>query len=195
MEVEPAKGHFEAFRQENPAATQIQPETDKEVLFRQFQAWGAGRTVPSLSGSQMGSKKVRDQEEARDRDHASRSARQANHSRHLPSPSHRVKPARANLPEQGAASHCEQQGYSRDVLSRRRASEQVWRPFPGATPPPATQGISSTDDPLAALGLSLDNEGPERELNSSAAAMAPALVTFHQDTSCTHPEPALHGLT
>ena len=153
--VEPAKGHFEAFRQENPAATQIQPETDKEVLFRQFQAWGAGRTVPSLSGSQMGSKKVRDQEEARDRDHASRSARQANHSRHLPSPSHRVKPARANLPEQGAASHCEQQGYGRDRAEPeacKRANEEVWRPFPGATPPPATQGISTTDDPFSGPG-------------------------------------------
>src|SRR6201987_1046022 len=63
--VEPTKRRFEAFLQENPAAANIQPEADKESLFRQFQAWEAGRNAQAQMGSQVGSKKVRD------RDHAS----------------------------------------------------------------------------------------------------------------------------
>ena len=40
--LEPVKRqHFEAFLQENQAAAKIQSEADKEVLFRQFQAWAA----------------------------------------------------------------------------------------------------------------------------------------------------------
>ena len=68
--VEPVKRqHFEAFLQENPAAANIQSEADKEALFRQFQAWEAGRNARAEVDSQVGSKKVRD------RDHASQSGR------------------------------------------------------------------------------------------------------------------------
>jgi len=77
--VEPVKRQrFEAFLQENPAAANIQSEADKEALFRQFQAWDARAQV----GSQVDSKKVRDQ------DRASQSATQAAPPRHPPRRSH-----------------------------------------------------------------------------------------------------------
>src|SRR6185369_326995 len=55
--VEPLRQRFEALRQENPAAANIQSEDDTEALFQQFQAWGVGKNAQALSGSQMGSKK------------------------------------------------------------------------------------------------------------------------------------------
>jgi hypothetical protein len=77
--VEPVKRQrFEAFLQENPATANIQSVADKEALFRQFQAWEAGRNARAQVGSQVGSKKVRD------RDHASKSATQAAPPRHPP---------------------------------------------------------------------------------------------------------------
>ena len=77
--VEPVKRHFDAFLQANPAAANIQSEDDKEALFEQFHAWGAGMNAQARVGSEVGSKKVRD------RDHASQSAKQAAPLRH-PSP-------------------------------------------------------------------------------------------------------------
>ena len=48
--VEPVKRRFEAFLQENPAAANIQSEADKEALFRQFQAWEAGKERAGTGG-------------------------------------------------------------------------------------------------------------------------------------------------
>ena len=124
----------------------IQPEADKESLFRQFQAWEAGRNARAQVGSQVDSKKVRDQ------DHTSQSATQAAPSRHPARRSHPARRALGTLTEQGAVTECEHHGYRRDRADPdacNRASEEAWRnPFPGATPPPgATQGISTTDHP------------------------------------------------
>jgi TRAP transporter TAXI family solute receptor len=145
--VEPVKRRFEAFLQENPAAANIQSEADKESLFRQFQAWEAGRNARAQMGSQVGSEKVRD------RDHASQSATQAAPPRHPPRRSHPARRALSTLSEQGAVTECEHHGfYRRDRAEpdacNRTSEEAWWNPFPGATPPPgATQGISSTDHP------------------------------------------------
>ena len=144
--VEPVKRQrFEAFLQENPAAANIQSEADKESLFRQFQAW-AERNAQAQMGTQVGSKK------ARDRDNASQSATQAAPPRHPPRRSHPARRPLSTLTEQGAVTECEHHGYRRDRADPsacNRASEEAWRnPFPGATPPPgATQGISTTDHP------------------------------------------------
>ena len=140
--VEPVKRQrFEAFLQENPAAANIQSEADKESLFRQFQAWEAGRNARAQMGSQVGSKKVRD------RDHASQSATQAAPPRHPPRRSHPARQAPlGTLTEQGAVTECEHHGYRRDRAAPdacNRASEEAWwNPFPGAI-----QSISSTDHP------------------------------------------------
>ena len=80
--VEPVKRQrFEAFLQENPAVAKIQSEADTETLFRQFQAW-AERNAQAQMGTQVDSKKVRDQ------DRASQSATQAAPPRHPPRRSH-----------------------------------------------------------------------------------------------------------
>jgi TRAP transporter TAXI family solute receptor len=145
--VEPVKRRFEAFLQENPAAANIQSEADKEALFRQFQAWEAGRNARAQVGSQVGFEKVRD------RDHVSQSATQAAAPRHPPRRSHpATRRALRTLTEQGAVTECEHHGYRRDRADPdgcNRASEEAWwNPFSGATPPRgATQGISSTDHP------------------------------------------------
>jgi hypothetical protein len=144
--VEPVKRRFEAFLQENPAAANIESEADKEALFRQFQAWEAGRNARAQMDSQVGSEKVRD------RDHASQSATQAAPPRPPPCRSHPARRALGTLTGQGAATECEHHGYRRDRADPdacNRASEEAWRnPFPGATSPPgATQGISTTDRP------------------------------------------------
>jgi TRAP transporter TAXI family solute receptor len=144
--VEPVKRRFEAFLQENPAAANIQSEADKEALFRQFQAWEAGRNARAQVGSQVGFEKVRD------RDHVSQSATQAAAPRHAPRRSHPARRALRTLTEQGAVTECEHHRYRRDRADPdgcNRASEEAWwNPFSGATPPPgATQGISSTDHP------------------------------------------------
>jgi hypothetical protein len=151
--VEPLKQRFEAFRQENPAAANIQSEADKEALFRQFHAWAAGMNARAQASSQEGSKKVRDREKVRDRDHASQSARQATPLRHPPHRSQPARRARGTWTEQSAVIDCEHHGYRRDradLEACNRASEEAWRnPFPGATPPSgATQGISATDHPF-----------------------------------------------
>src|SRR3982074_1801660 len=57
---ETVKRRFEAFLQENPAAANIQSEADKESLFRQFQAWEAGRNARAQMGSPVRSKEGRD---------------------------------------------------------------------------------------------------------------------------------------
>jgi len=157
--VEPLKRRFEAFLQENPAAANIQSEADKESLFRQFQAWEAGRNAQAQMGSQVGSKKVRD------RDYASQSATQAAPPRHPPRRSPPARRALSSLTEQGAVTECEHQGYRRDradLEACNRASEEAWRkPFPGAIPPPAASQL-----PIirlaASLGdsLSSDNGSP-----------------------------------
>jgi len=73
--IEPVKRQrFEAFLQENPAAANIQSEADKEALFRQFDAWEAGRSAKA----QEGSKKVREG------DRASQSATRSAPPRHPP---------------------------------------------------------------------------------------------------------------
>jgi TRAP transporter TAXI family solute receptor len=144
--VEPVRRErFEAFLQENPGVANIQSEADKEVLFRQFQAWEDGRNARAQVGSQVDSKKVRD------RDNASQSATQAAPPRHPPR-SHPARRALGSLTEQGAVTECEHHGYRRDRADPdacNRASEEAWRnPFPGATPPPGvTQGISTSYDP------------------------------------------------
>jgi TRAP transporter TAXI family solute receptor len=131
---------FEAFLQENPAAANIESEADKEALFRQFQAWEAGRNARAQMGSQVDSEKVRD------RDHASQSATQAAPPRHPPRRSHPARRALSTLTEQGAVTECEHHGYRRDRADPdgcNRAGEEAWRnPFSGAT-----LGISSTDRP------------------------------------------------
>jgi TRAP transporter TAXI family solute receptor len=131
---------FEAFLQENPAAANIESEVDKEALFRQFQAWEAGRNARAQMGSQVDSEKVRD------RDHASQSATQAAPPRHPPRRSHPARRALSTLTEQGAVTECEHHGYRRDRADPdgcNRAGEEAWRnPFSGAT-----LGISSTDRP------------------------------------------------
>src|ERR1700758_2707104 len=103
--VEPVKRRFEAFLQENPAAANIQSEADKESLFRQFQAWEAGRNARAQMGSQVGSEKVRD------RDHVSQSATQAAAPRPPPRRSHPARRALRTLTEQGAVTECEHHGY------------------------------------------------------------------------------------
>jgi TRAP transporter TAXI family solute receptor len=141
--IEPAKlKRFEAFLRESPAAANIQSEADKEALFRQFQAWEAGRNARA----QMDSKEVRD------RDHASQSATQAAPPRHPPRRSNPARQTLGTLSEQGAVTECEHHGFRRDRADPdacNRASEEAWwKPFPGATPPAgATQGISTTDRP------------------------------------------------
>jgi TRAP transporter TAXI family solute receptor len=136
------KQRFEVFLQENPAAANIQSEADKEALFRQFQAWEAGRNAQA----QMGSEKVRD------REHASQPATQAAPRRHPPRRSHPARRAPGPLTEQRAVTECEHHGYRRDRADPdacKRASEEAWwKPYPGTTPPPgATQGLSTTDRP------------------------------------------------
>ena len=134
--VEPVKRRFEAFLQENPAAANIQSEADKESLFRQFQAWEAGRNARAQMGSQVGSKKVRD------RDHASQSATQAAPPRRPPRRSHPARRALSTLTEQGAVTECEHHGRAEPDACNRANEEAWWNPFPGPT-----QGISSTDHP------------------------------------------------
>ena len=151
--VEPLKQRFEALRQENPAAANIHSEADKEALFRQFHAWAAGMNAQAQASSQEGSKKVRDREKVRDRDHASQAARQATPLRHPPHRSQPARRARGTWTEQSAVTDCEHHGYRRDradLEACNRASEEAWRnPFPGAIPPSgATQGISATDHPF-----------------------------------------------
>jgi TRAP transporter TAXI family solute receptor len=86
--VEPVKRQrFEAVLQDNQTAAKIESEADKEALFRQFQAWEAGRNARAQADSQVGSKKVRD------RDPASQSASQAASPRHPPHRSHPARPA------------------------------------------------------------------------------------------------------
>ena len=142
--VEPVKRRFEAFLQENPAAANIQSEADKETLFRQFQALEAGRNAQAQVGPQVGSKKVRDRDQA--------SATQAAPRRHSPRRSQPARRTIGTLAEQGAATECEHHGYRRDRADPdacNPASEEVWgNPFSGPTPPPgATQGISTSDHP------------------------------------------------
>ena len=138
------KQRFDAFLQENPAAANIQSEADKEALFRQFQAWEAGRNAQAHVGPQVDSRKVRD------RDHAAKSATQAA-PRHPPR-RHPARRARGPSTEQGAVTECERHGFPRDRADpdacKRASQEAWWKPFPGPTPPPgATQGISTTDRP------------------------------------------------
>jgi len=90
----------------------------------------------------------------RDRDHASQSAQQATPLRHPPHRSQPAMRARGTWTEKSAVTDCEHHGYRRDradLEACNRASEEAWRPFPGATPPPgATQGISN--DPFSGPG-------------------------------------------
>jgi TRAP transporter TAXI family solute receptor len=139
--VEPVKRRFEAFLQENPAAANIQSEADKETLFRQFQAWEAGRNAQAQVGPQVGSKKVRDRDQA--------SATQAAPRRHPPRRSQPARRTIGTLTEQGAATGCGHHGYRGDPNACNRASEEVWGNwFSGPTPPPGvTQGISTPDRP------------------------------------------------
>jgi hypothetical protein len=141
------KQRFDAFLQENPVAANIQSEADKEALFRQFQAWEAGRNARAQVGSQVDSKKVRD------RDHASRSATQAASRRHPPRQSHPAKRASGALTEQRAVTECEGYRDRADPDACKRASEETWwKPFPGATPHPgAARDISTTDRPSSDL--------------------------------------------
>jgi TRAP transporter TAXI family solute receptor len=144
--IEPVKQRFEAFLQENPAASNIQSDADKEALFRQFQAkeekealfrrfqaWEDARNARAQMGSQEDSKSVQD------RDRAPRDTAQVARPRHPP---HRSRPRRApdSVIEQGAATQCERQGLMADSQVCNRAREEAWQnPFPGGT-----QGI---DDP------------------------------------------------
>jgi TRAP transporter TAXI family solute receptor len=137
--VEPLKRRFEAFLQENPATANDQSEANKEALFRQFQAWEAGRNARAEVGSQVSFEK------ARNRDHVS--ATQAAAPRHPPRRSHPARRAAGTLTEQGAVAECEHHGHRRDradPAACNRASEGAWRdPFSGAT-----QGISTSDHPF-----------------------------------------------
>jgi hypothetical protein len=142
------KQRFDAFLQETPGAANIQSAADKEALFRQFEAWEAGRNARAQLDPQVDSKQV-DSRKARNRDHASRSATKAGVRSHASRRSHAARRAAGPLTEQRAVAECE--GY-RDRAAPdacKRASEETWwRPFPGTTPPPgATQGISTTDRP------------------------------------------------
>ena len=142
--VEPVKRRFEAFLQENPAAANIQSEADKEALFRQFQAWEAGRNAQAQVGSQVGL-----QEGSRPGP-ASQSATQAAPPRHSPRRSHPARRAHWYLDRARRGDRMRAPWLPRaDPDACNRASEEAWRnPFPGATPPPgATQGISTTDHP------------------------------------------------
>jgi TRAP transporter TAXI family solute receptor len=139
--VEPIKGRFEAFLQENPAAANMQSEADKEVLFRQFQTWDAERNARAQVDSKVSFEKVRD------RGHVSQSATHAATSRQPSRRSHPARRALVRLTEQGAVTECERHGYSLDRADTdacNRTSEEAWR-NPFAPPPGATQGISSTD--------------------------------------------------
>jgi TRAP transporter TAXI family solute receptor len=142
------KQRFDAFLQETPGAANIQSEADKEALFRQFLAWEAGRNARAQAGPQVDSKQV-DSRKARNRDHAPRSATQADVRSHPPRRSKPAKRAAGTLTEQRAVAECE--GYRDRAAPEacKRASEETWwKPFPGTTPPPgATQGISTTDRP------------------------------------------------
>jgi len=147
-DVQPIKGRFEAFLQENPAAANIQSEADKEALFRQFEAWDAERNARAQVDPQGSFEKVRD------RDHVSQSATQAAAPRPPPRRSHHARRALGSLTEQGTVTECEHHGYRRDRgradpdVCNRASDEAWWKPFPGSTPPHgATQGISSTDHP------------------------------------------------
>ncbi len=143
--IEPLRQRFEAFLQENPAAANIQSEADREALFRQFEAWDAGRNARAQVGSQVRLEKDRN------RDHVSQSATQAAASRHPPRRSHHTRRTPDTLTEQGAMTQCEHHGDRPDPDACNRASEEAWRdPFSGATPAPgATQGVSTSDHPLS----------------------------------------------
>jgi TRAP-type uncharacterized transport system substrate-binding protein len=131
--VEPVKRQrFEAFLHENPAIANIRSETDKEALFRQFQASEETRNARAEVGSQEDSRKVGD------RDHASQSATQAAAPRHQPRRLHATR----RVP--GSVTECERRGgYRDDSNSCHEASEGAWHdPFSGAV-----QGVSTADYP------------------------------------------------
>jgi len=138
--IKPIKRHFDAFLQENPAAANVQSEADKEALFRQFQAWEAGRNARARLNTQESVDKVREP------DHVSKAATQAAAPRHPPRRSRPARRALGTLTEQGAVTECEHHGYRRDRADPdacNRANEEAWRnPFFGAT-----QGISTSDHP------------------------------------------------
>jgi hypothetical protein len=138
--VEPVKRQrFEAFLQEKSAIANIQSEPDKEALFRQFQASEETRNARAEAGSQEDSRKVRNRDKVRDRDHASRSAT-------VPLRHHR--PRRSHLARRvpGSVTECQRRGGYRDGLNAcNDASDGAWHdPFSGAV-----QGVSTTDDPFA----------------------------------------------
>jgi hypothetical protein len=131
--LEPAKRErFEAFLQENPAAANVQAVTDKEALFRQFEAWDAARNARAEMGPQT--------EKSRDRDHTFQQA-VPKHRPHRHAP--RASTALDTSSEQGTAVECARNARRgrTDPDACRRASEDAWwKPFPGSP-----QGYSTTD--------------------------------------------------
>jgi hypothetical protein len=134
--LEPVKRErFEAFLQENPAAANVQSGTDKEALFRQFEAWDAARNARAEMGAQT--------EKSRDRNHTFQSTIKAVPGRRPHRQVHRARTALDTSSEQGAAIECERySGRGRaDPDACHRASEDAWwKPFPGSP-----QGYSTTD--------------------------------------------------
>jgi TRAP transporter TAXI family solute receptor len=136
--LEPVKRErFDAFLQENPAATNIQSEADKEALFRQFQAWDAARNTRAEIGSET--------EKSRDQDHTLQSAIHAVPGRRPHHTAHRAKTAVDTLGEQGAAIACERnsrRGGADPDACNRASQDAWWKPFPGSP-----QGYSTMDHP------------------------------------------------
>jgi TRAP transporter TAXI family solute receptor len=148
--IEPVKRErFEAFLRENQAAAaNIGSEADREALFRQFQAWDAGREARAEESSHMGS------QNSRDRDHARKSAKQAAPPRYLPRRSHSARRALETSNQQGAATECRRDGHTSgpiDPDACGRVSGEAWRnPFPGATQlPDVTRDMSTTYHPFS----------------------------------------------
>jgi TRAP transporter TAXI family solute receptor len=126
--------HFEAFLQENPDAADVQSETDKQTLFRQFQAWDAARNAHAEMQSQV--------ENKRDRDHIQSRAQTV--------PKHRplrqvVRRQLGSSSEQNRATECENNsgfGHSNPNNCQTASEDSWWKPFPGSS-----QGTLTADHP------------------------------------------------
>jgi hypothetical protein len=139
--IEPVtRKRFEAFLEENPAIANVQSDTDKEELFRQFEAWDAVRNARAEVGSKTG--------ESREREQAVRSAMYPSRR-----PLRRTPPAKVTIDtssKQRAVTECEKNSRRgrADSDGCHRASEDAWswKRFSGST-----QDISTSDRPPSDL--------------------------------------------
>ena len=109
--------HFEAFLQQNPDAA-VESETDKETLFRQFQAWDAVRNAHAETASQA--------ENKRDRDHIQSRVQAVPKHRRLQLTARRQHDSSS---EQNKLTQC---GHSNSDTCQT-GEDSWWKPFPGSS--------------------------------------------------------------